>query len=308
MIHDKFTLGTEEYRKEFWNDMMSGGKISVDLINKAKILGEMCPLPYYDNNKYMEALAQESLFRRYATCIPATDSDFQVNILDNKSVAKWELYNIQNTVKNDIEVYKNFPLNSHKLSILTKIDASIFDTNTFDIEKYFIKQFAKAFGKTEENAFINGDGKTMPYGILHKDEGATISKEVNEVTFDNLLEFFFTLDSDYRKDAVWLMNDKTALFLHKLKDSNGNYIWNHNSEKIMGKPVMISNFMPDMESGNTPIAFGDLSHYWIVDRRLITVKSLHEIYCLKNQIGYLAETSLDARLGKKDAIKLLKIS
>ena len=143
-------------KEEFSKDEVKSaiGKVSVDLINKAKILGEMCPLPYYDNNKYMEALAQESLFRRYATCISATDSDFQVNILDNKSVAEWELCNIQNTVKNDIEVYKNFPLNSHKLSILTKIDASIFDTNTFDIEKYFIKQFAKAFGKTEENAFI----------------------------------------------------------------------------------------------------------------------------------------------------------
>ena len=44
--------------------------------------------------------------------------------------------------------------------------------------------------------------KKIFFGILHKDEGATIGKEVNEVTFDNLLEFFFTLDADYRKDAV----------------------------------------------------------------------------------------------------------
>ena len=42
--------------------------------------------------------------------------------------------------------------------------------------------------------------------------------------------------------------------------------WNHNSDTIFGKPVHISEFMPSAAPGSLPVAFGDFSHYWIVNR------------------------------------------
>ena len=63
--------------------------------------------------------------------------------------------------------------------------------------------------------------------------------------------------------------------------------------------MVISNFMSDMESGNTPIAFGDLSHYWIADRRLMTVKSLHKIYCLKIKLAIWLKLGLAQDLERK---------
>lgn len=71
----------------------------------------------------------------------------------------------------------------------------------------------------------------------------------------------------YRKRAVRIMNDKTAHTLRKLKDSNGNYLWNHSDSTILGRPVEYSEFMPDAENGCKPIAFDDLSYYWIVERQ-----------------------------------------
>lgn len=62
----------------------------------------------------------------------------------------------------------------------------------------------------------------------------------------------------YRANGAWLMNDETALKLKTLKDQNGQYLWNQNSDTILGKPVHISEYMP---SEGKPIAFGDFSYY-----------------------------------------------
>ena len=81
---------------------------------------------------------------------------------------------------------------------------------------------------------------------------------------------------------------KTALVLRKLKDNDGNYLWNQANDTILGKQVIISEYMPDIETGTKPIAFGDFSYYWIVGRKPVTVRTLLEKFVLYDQIGYLA--------------------
>ena len=44
------------------------------------------------------------------------------------------------------------------------------------------------------------------------------------------------------------MNDETVLVLRKLKDADGNYIWNHNADTIFGKSVFISEFMSNVNN------------------------------------------------------------
>lgn len=70
------------------------------------------------------------------------------------------------------------------------------------------------------------------------------------------------------------MNDKTALALRKLKDIDDNYLWNQTNDTILGKQVIISEYMPAIETGTKPIAFGDFSYYWIVGRKPVSVRTL----------------------------------
>ena len=112
---------------------------------------------------------------------------------------------------------------------------------------------------------------------------------------------------EYRKNAVWMMNDTTALVLRKLKDADGNYLWNQANDTILGKTVVISNDMPDADSGKKPILFGDLSYYWIIDRSPVSMKVLQELFAAKNQVGYLCNEYLDARLIRSEAVKVIAI-
>ena len=103
------------------------------------------------------------------------------------------------------------------------------------------------------------------------------------------------------------MNDSTALVLRTLKDADGNYLWNHNNDTILGKQVIISEYMPDVAEGTKPIAFGNFGYYWVVDRAPVSVRTLVEKFALLGQIGYLAYKFLDGKLIRKDAIKVIQM-
>ena len=103
------------------------------------------------------------------------------------------------------------------------------------------------------------------------------------------------------------MNDKTALALRKMKDSDGNYLWNNSNDTILGKQVLISEFMPDIEAGAKPIAFGDFSYYWVIGRKPVSVRTLVEKFAFYDQIGYLAIEFLDGKLVRSEAIKVVVI-
>lgn len=177
-----------------------------------------------------------------------------------------------------------------------------------EIEKYLTQKLGKSFGKAEDNAFINGTGADEPTGILHHTDGAKTALTVETLTYDDVISLYFSVDKEYRKNGIWLMNDKTALVLRKLKDNDGNYLWNQANDTILGKQVIISEYMPDIETGTKPIAFGDFSYYWIVGRNPVTVRTLLEKFVLYDQIGYLAFEFLDGKLVRNEAIKVIQMA
>ena len=80
--------------------------------------------------------------------------------------------------------------------------------------------------------------------------------------------------------GVTIPQDKadTALTLRTLKDKNGNYLWRQSDDTILSSPIVISPYMPDIAAGSIPVAFGDLSYFWILERQPLSVKILTELY------------------------------
>lgn len=173
---------------------------------------------------------------------------------------------------------------------------------------YLTKRFAVNFADAEDKTFICGSGVDEPTGILNDGNGAEVGTTAAALTYDDVISLYFSIKPKYRKKAVWLMNDNTTMALRKLKDKDGNYLWNSNNDTTLGKQVFISEYMPDAGTGAKPIAFGDFSYYWTILRKRISVRSLTEKFALNNQIGYLAFEFLDGKLIRRDAVKVLQIS
>lgn len=70
----------------------------------------------------------------------------------------------------------------------------------------------------------------------------------------------------------------------------------------------ISEYMPAIDIGTKPIAFGDFSYYWIVGRKPVSVRTLLEKFVLYDQIGYLAFEFIEGKLVRNEAIKVIQMA
>ena len=305
MRYDDFTIQSESYRKDFWNKMMKGQTAPYETMNKGAISSDTYVLPYDSNRKYMDVLKEECIFRQLATSIKSADSDLDIWVSDSDEQAEWAPSNTQQFIKDAAGQFDKKKVKCHKLAIITRMDRDFMQDVKFNMEKYLVKHFARRFGKAEEAAFVSGTGVDMPTGILHETDGAEVGITAKVLTFDNVIALYFSAKPEYRTHGTWLMNDETAKILRTLKDNDGNYLWNHNNDTIMGRPVNICNTMP---STGKVIAFGDFSYYCIINRMPISVRALVEIYIMNHQVGYLAHEYLDAKLIRPEAIKVRQLS
>ena len=295
------------YGKAFW-DSMRTDRWDVEILNKGKAHGVSA---YFAPEGLRERIRKEvakcdslralaSSYKHYKghlDFLSAANEDYAEFIADGEMIPGYDM----------TDDFTKMCAELHKAAVLVKAPTEFVYDASFDIEGYLAKSIAKAFVRAEEKAFINGTGVNEPTGLLHDTNGAEVAASVDTITYDSIIDLFFSVKPEYRKNAVWIMNDATALVLRKLKDKDGNYLWNQASDTILGKKVVISNEMPDAESGKKPVIFGDISYYWIVDRSPISIKALKEVFAANDQIGYVGYEFLDARLVRSEAVKVLGI-
>jgi len=301
-------IGSPEYDKHFWNAMRGNDGSYTELSKGRNIETGTYAMPNSTNNKYMAALEKESLFRNIGTVIKAYDNGYRIFAKDNNDLAEWVPEGDAIQIYEGIDDFTINTVDSWKLAAFIKMDEAFIHDAGFDIESHLINRFAKNFGRAEDNAFINGTGIQMPTGILDATNGADVGITTAEITYDNVISLYFSVKPEYRRNAVWLMNDETALALRTLKDSAGNYLWRNSDDTILGKRVIISEYMPNTESDSKPIAFGDFSYYWVIGRRPVSIKTLSEKFALHDQIGYLAFEFLDGKLIRPEAVKVIQIN
>jgi HK97 family phage major capsid protein len=126
------------------------------------------------------------------------------------------------------------------------------------------------------------------------------------------MDLYHSLKSPYRNKAVFIANDLTIKALRKLKDSNGQYLWNPSvvagtPDTILGRPVYVSSFMPQIEAGAKVMAFGDFSYYWIGDRMGRTFDMLDELFAATDQIGFKTTQRVDGKLVLPEAVQVLQM-
>ena len=302
-------LTTETYSRAFWNSMRSKNTDNSILEEAANRVNGSYFLPEASAEKYAAALGKENLFRRMATLEKATTSGGRIITSDTPVDADW--IGEGGTVPEAELMANRIALEEHKLACISVLDSNFVHDTGFNISDYLTRDFARIFGKAEEDAFLNGDGVGKPKGVLHATEGADVGVtaiSATDIAFDEINKLYFSLEPAYRYNAVWVMNDETTLALRDLKDSIGNYLWRGTADTLLGKPVIISNHMPSAASGAKPVLFGDFKYYWVVERQPLSIRALHEKYSFADKVGYFGIETLDGCLIRSEAIKVLQMN
>ena len=296
------------YNQSFWKNVRQ--KNFFDVENTLNIGqdgqgGYLVPDEY--EHRLIKALEEENFFRQLATTIKTSNGERKIPVVTGHGTAAWMDEN--GTYPESEETFGQVTLGAYKVGTAIKISEELIHDSVFDLESYMAEEFVRRIGAKEEEAFLIGDGSGKPTGIFHTvTEGVTSTGA--SITFDDVMDLYHSLKSPYRKNAVWILNDSTVKALRKLKDNNGNYIWQPSvqagvPDMILNRPYYTSSYAPEIASGNKVLAFGDFSHYWISDRQGRSFKRLNELYATSGQVGFLGSQRVDGKLVLPEAVKVM---
>lgn len=304
---------TEEYKRAFWNGMRN--RISYDVQNALSIGtdsegGYLVPDEY--EKKLVESLQDEVFFRSLATVIRTSSGDRKIPIVTSKGEAAW--IDEEGQFPESDDSFGQTSIGAYKLATMIKVSDELLNDSVFNIEQYISKEFGRRIGAKEEEAFFVGDGQGKPIGLFNTTGGAEIgvTAATVSITFDDVMDLYYSLRAPYRNKASWLLNDSTVKAIRKLKDGNGNYIWQPSvregePDRILNRPYRTSIYVPELAEGKRVMAFGDYSYYWIADRQGRSFKRLNELYAATGQVGFLACERVDGKLILSEAVKTLDV-
>lgn len=268
-------------------------------------------VPEEFERQIITALDEANVVRSLAKVI-TTHNERKIPVATGHSTAQWTAENAAYTESNPTFGQKQ--IDAFKLTDLVRVSTELLQDSAFDLEDYIAKEFARAFGIAEEQAFCVGTGTNQPTGIFTANGGTVgvTSASATAITVDEIIGLVYALKSPYRRNAKFLMNDATVSLLRKLKDQNGAYLWQPSvqagqPDRLLGYEIYTSPYVPNVAASAFAIAFGDFDNYWIADRAGKTVQRLNELYATNGQIGYVATERVDGKVILPEGIQLLKM-
>ncbi len=305
---------TDEYCKAFWNQMR--GRVTPEVYNALQV-GTLSEggytVPDEFDRQLVAGLEEENIMRGLVHIIHTGSGEHKIPIVASHGSGSW--VEEEHQIPESDDAFSQVTLSAHKFATMIRISRELLNDSAFDLAGYIALEFVRRAAAAEEEAILTGDGSHKPIGLLHDTLGAqtgVTAASATAITADELIDMQHSLKSGYRRKACWIMNDATISAIRKLKDGNGQYIWQPGIKEgapdmLFNQRVLMSNYMPLIGAGNKVILYGDYSYYWLAEREGRTLERLNELYAVTDQVGFKMTERLDGRLILPEAVKCLQM-
>jgi len=270
------------------------------------------------SNRVVERLYELDPIRALAGTQTISTDSFEMPVDWDEAGAEWVSETIPATNETTPTMDKK-RIVAHELATRPKVTQRILEDSAINIETYLANKIADKFSRVESAAFVTGNGTGKPTGFLSLDNGTDYGQveQINmgaaaALTTDGLIDIKFALLEYYMERGTWLMSRTTVREIMKLKDGNGNYIWDTNlvtsgPSMLLGLPVRMSTSMPAVAANALSVVLADWKEaYLIVDR--LGISTLRNPYRVPPFIEYYTRKRVGGDVINGQAIKIGKIS
>jgi HK97 family phage major capsid protein len=212
----------------------------------------------------------------------------------------------------------------HEMFSEPRVTQQMLEDSGLDVESWVANKVGQKFGRIEATSFFTGTGTNQPRGILTyanwTTPGVTQNGAIEQIasgasgalTADGIYNLVYSLKDFYNRNASFLMSRTVVRDTMKLKDGQGNYLWQMGDVKN-GQPSTLMTYainreedMPVVATNALAVAFGDFkSGYQIVDRLGITL--LRDNLTAKPYVKFYNRRRVGADVINFEAFKLLKV-
>ena len=222
-------------------------------------------------NQILLRLTDEDILRKYANIIQVNGAVAQIPVDLDDGGAQWvgETENRDDTGSPQLGM-ENIQMNEVQATF--GISRNLLSFGAINVEQYAINKISQKLSKAEGAAFIKGDGHKKPEGLFScKRVDKVKAGSTTAISYDSMVDLWTAVPTAVDANARFVMNKKTAGVLMKLKDENAVPLWNQPiaagmPPTFIGFEVVLTPSAPNVASGATPIAFGDLrSAFTIID-------------------------------------------
>ncbi len=273
-------------------------------------------------------LRQSSTMRRLARVIQISTDSVELLVSEGDAEAGWVAETAERPETGTPKLIK-LKIPVHELYAKPRATQKLLDDSRVDVENWLSKKIASKLTQLENQAFVKGDGANKPTGILKyeldftgpskgKLHGFKTGKKggfLNAATAgDLLIDMINEMKPELLNGCVWLMSRAAHGEIRKLKDSNGNYLWQPGIEhdarpRLLGYPVEVSDEMPGLtkDEASSAVIFGNFKEgYQIVDRAGIRV--LRDPFSVKPYVEFYTTCRVGGDVVNHDAFKVLSFT
>jgi HK97 family phage major capsid protein len=227
---------------------------------------------------------------------------------------------------NTAPTFEQASITLDELASLVPITQRAIDDSFYDLGGFLVQNMGSQFARSIGDALLNGDGDKKPNGLLSYDttdepDGVRDWFKLQHINTeaagafgtngaDKLIELAYSLRAPYRPNARWMMSRATASAIRKLKDSEGRYLWSDalfdgQPSTLLGHPVELDEFMPEIGTNALAIAFGDFAQcYTMIERP--GLRLLRDPYTVKGSVLFYAYQRIGGGVINSEAVKFLR--
>lgn len=274
MCQNKNSLTANEKIVGFFSAAMRGDRVALKALSEGTSNDGGYLVPDEFRAEIVRDLVEKNYMRSQVRIIPMARDVLKAPTLESRPKVYWTE---ENTTKSTTTAqFSEVTLTCYKMAaILYASDELVEDSSNFGLVQFIIGLFSEAIGEEEDRVIWRGTGTGQPTGIVTAQGAGTIATRTATagLTYDEIINLMYDLPQKYHKNAKFWVHRHNIRDLRKLKDLNGQYLWQPSNQA--GEPASLGG-VPVMEINDLPsdqIYFGDLkAAYWLGDKKGMMVK------------------------------------
>jgi HK97 family phage major capsid protein len=140
----------------------------------------------------------------------------------------------------------------------------------FSMEPLLGRLLGDRMGRTANSKLTTGSGSSDVEGIVTNSAAGVTAASATAIAADEIIDLIHSIDPAYRNGRMaFMVNDSTLAAIRKLKDGQGNYLWemgnyqNGIPASLLGYPVVVNQAMDSIATAKKTVLFGDMSAFYV---------------------------------------------
>ena len=259
----------------------------------------------------------KEIIRKVYDISPILDKSQKMNVKGNLKIPYYDETNTAITVAyanefeelaSNVGAFTTIELTGFLAGTLSLISRSLINNSQFDIVGFVVDRMAYDIHRFIEGELLNGtSGKVTGLSDL---TNTMVAASGTAITADEVIKLKDNIKDVFQNNAIWIMSPATRTALRLLKDEVGRYLLQDDitspfGTTLLGKPIYVTDNMPDMAAGKTAIYYGDMTGLTTKFSEDMNIEVLREKYATQHAIGVVGWLEFDSKVNDAQKITAL---